>query len=247
MDNDRKGDDIFLWMWEEKCSSPCQACWKLCRQVVYFVLLCCWCCCFQTVTSCSLRWWSHGLLFPSWTLPTGWQKSPACDIIIQAVRNRDRVYWPHLMPSVTAALSWRSRGWLYQSPAGLIQNWFLCFLFNITLLNCCSAWIASSLSELSIKASIHDAVFLIPLSWDGFGPRKEACSVHKRLEQLFPLFLLIETQPKEIVWINKSRLDTQAVEDKKRSRYNHDTYWRVAIEGNIALHTSSSHVGFFLH
>lgn len=32
------------------------------------------------------------------------------------------------------------------------------------------------------------------------------------------LFLLIETQPKEIsVWINGSRLDTQAVEDKTRS------------------------------
>lgn len=37
-DKDRQGDDIFIWMWEEKCSSPCQACWKLCRQMVYFVL-----------------------------------------------------------------------------------------------------------------------------------------------------------------------------------------------------------------
>jgi len=40
----------------------------------------------------------------------------------------------------------------------------------------------------------------------------------KKDEQFSSLFLLIETQPKEAsVWINRSRLDTQAVEDKKRS------------------------------
>lgn len=63
-------------------------------------------------------------------------------------------------------------------------------------MNCCEtfAWIATLFSELSMKASIYCVSF----PGMGLDLGERLAVIKKRLEQFSTLFLLIETQPKEI-------------------------------------------------